>query len=226
MALHIVIILMASAAAGTTIPEPKEQILVDVQDRLDSLDQAGLYLLLERLGKSPDFDSYPIETIAPGELLAHPADYRGRVLSYPALVYRRSKQLNVSRKIASNQENLCYIVAKIPYCKDLAYPAVVILPQPPQTPVDQATIQGYFYMILRSKTQKPPGEQGPAVLDYLVFVAHHLLPAKGESKMQPPPVSRSLYWSGSSLAVLAMLWLWLRWKIRSRPARFQRMIEK
>lgn len=210
------VLLAGQESVGPASASSQGPILADVQDRLDTLDQAGLYVLLQRLLESPESTRSPVETVDPKELLATPAKYRGNILRYPSIVYRQVSELSVAKKIPSDCKNLFSVIAKVPYGNELAYPAVVILTERPEQPVDRATIEGYFYMILRSQTQKRPSDNGPAVLDYLVFVADRLLPAEDNLNENLPSGTTPLWWSGSGLAVLAVVWVWLRWKIRSQ----------
>ena len=62
--------------------DQEAELLFDVQDRIDTIDQAGLYVLLKRA----DLEAGPGESMAGKvdvmELLANPDDYRGKLLQF------------------------------------------------------------------------------------------------------------------------------------------------
>lgn len=207
------------AEINSSAHETNQLVLADVQDRLDTVDQAGLYVLLERTLQTKPSEREDAQRIDPGLLLAQPAKWRGALLSYPAQLNRRFLAINVSRNRPVGCEKTGYITAKITWENGLAYPAIILLTEPVEPVVDRGVVQGYFYMILRSKTQKPPDQAGPEVLDYLVFVTDRLVPWQTSPTGRRAEEGWPFWWNGLGLLLLALVWVWLKWKIRIRSNR-------
>jgi len=183
-------------------------MLSDVQDNTDTVDQAGLYVLLDRLDHLSDMAVN--KGVSPLEVLKNPCQYRGKVLSFKTLIHPEVSPLQLSRDgFASESNRYFYVTGQIPFGKNQRMPAIVILPFQPdlKDTVDPKVVRGYFYMVLRAPTRKGWNQTGPEVLDYLVFAADRLESWQGETDGTDGFGTRRR-WAGILAGLCAVVVLW------------------
>ena len=189
---------------------PASAPLLDVQDRIKTIDQAGLYVLLDRLC-SPDSQHLPALSPNPLDVYAQPNMFRGKLLRYDALLHPHLEPISLSRPVQHFQ--LYYVTAKIPFANNRQMPAIILLRDRPEPfPIDRATVTGYFYMVLRQATRKPPTQTGPDTVDLLVILAASLTPTGFETTYDNLDSFRSIRFSLLVLGGLLAVWLLLRRK--------------
>ena len=198
----------ASSLAQSLPPTPAA--LLDVQDRIETIDQAGLYVLLDRLS-SPDSHHSPALSPSPLDVYAEPNMFRGKLLSYNVIMHPRLEPVSLARPL--QHPRLYYVTAKIPFANNRQMPAIILLPDRPKPfPVDRATVTGYFYMVLSQATRKPPTQTGPDTLDFLVILAASLTPTGSDTTYNHLDSFRSIRFSLLGLGGLLAAWLLLRRK--------------
>lgn len=193
---------------------PPSTPLLDVQDRIATIDQAALYILLNRLYTS-DSQNSPALSPNPLDVYAAPNMFRGKFLRYNALLHPHLGSVLLSRPVQHRQ--LYYVIAKIPFANNRQMPAIILLPQRPEAlGVDRATVTGYFYMVLRQATQKPATNGGPDALDFLVILAARLTPAESTMPYDSLDHLLSMRFSLLGIAALLVVWLLVRRKLAGR----------
>lgn len=202
----------AGQSPANTLAVDDDIVLQDVQDHIDTIDQAGLYVLLSRLGASDTASQPPTFSPNPMDVYNFPNRFRGKVLQYDIILHPLLEPVHLSRNHQFN--SLLYATAKIPFDQNRQMPAIILLTAQPETfPVDRATVTGYFYMILRQATRKPPEDAGPATLDYLVLLATDLTPVVAK------PSTHIIYrWTTMRLSILGIVLLLAIWIILRRRA--------
>ncbi len=184
--------------------------LADTQDRIDTLDQAGLYELINKAKLKLPFSPFKC-IISPQHLLDCPENYRGFLLKFEVLLHNESEPLIVSRETEPPQE---YVAAKITGNHinskyHLHYPTIIILPENSTKLVDRMSLEGYFYMILRTQTQASKNDKGPKQLDYLVFVANRLTEIKDKENLSTNKETPKPYFLIGTI-ILVMIWIFQR----------------
>ena len=214
-------ILVACAFSAPALPDspaslPAQPVatapvaLLDVRDRIETIDQAGLYVLLDRLGW-PDYHDLPVLSPSPLDVYSDPKSFRGKVLRYNILLHSRLEPVSLARP--TKPPEIYYVTAKIPFANDRQMPAIILLRDRPEPfAVDRATVTGYFYMVLRQVTQKLPADAGPDILDFLVIVAVSLVPSGSEITCNSSDSFRSFRFSLLGLGGLLAVWLVLKRK--------------
>ncbi|MBN2210134.1 MAG: 3-dehydroquinate synthase [Sedimentisphaerales bacterium] len=189
--------------------------LGDVQDFTSSLDQAGLYALLH----APQVSHATIVSLDdPCQVLAQPDQYRGNLLQFKALINNSIVRLELSRPRLYDRQ-IYYAAGRIPFGENQAMPAIFIFPRLPlKTPINAVTLEGFFYMVLRTETQEVNPSNGPTTLDFLVFVVPN---PPDESALTETTTNRrgfpvSFWISVGGVIMLGLLWVILR-KV-TRPA--------
>jgi len=195
-------------------PVSVSSVLDDVQDRIHTIDQAGLYELLAQLRQHPHSPTAETAlTPDPLAVLRHPQQYRGRLLRMPMILHAEFSAVQL-RCTGPTVNAIYYVVGQIPFAGNRRMPAIVLLCQEPSRwPIEQTTVTGYFYMVLRAQTRSAVGSSAPAELDYLVLLASQLPQANRRADDFEQP-SRTA--AGISLAVTAVLfvvWMFLRRRV-------------
>jgi len=187
--------------------------LADVQDRIDTIDQLGLYVLLNCLEDHTIPKSQMIDNPSPQKLLQQPELYRGQLLQYEVIFGTELRKVKLARPKLYNQDVFC-LPAQIPCANNLLMPAIIVLPTAPaNSMVDRAVVRGYFYMILRAQPAENDAHPGPDILDYLVLVAQNLDPIRPAQSQQRQTSFGSLWFSLGSLLVLLTIWAYLRRRV-------------
>jgi hypothetical protein len=223
----------------------EQAVLADVQDMLDTIDQAGLYVLLDQIAKN-DTNRFQIaDYVMPDVLLHHPADYRGRRVKFTTFLDPKVYRVKPAK---SNKypDYIYYVAGQIPFSENQRMPAIFIFVDLPELPslgnhsadqagsahtgflhndgiygrlasgiIDEVEITSYFYMVLRTHTQQPDPAIGPTMLDFLVFITRSL-PAKIDCS--PVNISRWVWTSGWGLAgmILVFAIIWVILRYRIR----------
>ena len=205
-------------------------ILSDVQDRIDTVEQRGLYVLLESLKRGSQVhknQNTEANEIGPQALIDDPGKYRGMWFKYKVLLDKEVKSITPARPNLYDG-SLYYITAKIPFGDRLAMPAVILLLDKPVRIPMRAELNGIFYMILRAQTQQIAPLNHTGQLDYLVFVTGELIPSAAAAlKIDETDGYKSLWISGGALLVLALVWVVLRQKVgRQSIYRHKRFLGK
>ncbi len=212
-----------------------ELILQDVQDKIDTIDQAGLYVLLNSLG-DPDINNTNLPAPDPKLLLSSPKEYRGTSFNIRATIDTNSFAIKPGR---DGYDNICYVNAQIftnPSPSDqipddkCRYPVIIILKQPPSySGMITLDIPCLFYMILRADTMVYNSTNNTGTLDYLVFVTESLPEVSGSQINRSDNRSKiGRYSPFVATGSVVMLWLFLRFKTRifKRRASSQKDIKR
>ncbi len=151
----------------------------------------------------------------PGEVLAHPEQYRGKFMQFKALINNSIVRLELSRPRLYGIQSIYYAAGRIPFGKNQAMPAIFLFTRPPlDIPDNIVGLEGYFYMVMRTETQEINPAEGPKVLDFLVFVVP--APPDGAaapaSATGPKKLPLSFWFSVGGAAILGLLWVILRKK--------------
>jgi hypothetical protein len=131
MAIHpIIVILYAFSFLTSPSSLTDEAILLDVQDRVDSIDQAGLYVLLDRISKNDITHSKKGDYIEPDTILHHPADFRGHQVWFTFLLDPSIYRIKTARP---NQysDYLYYVVGQISFGEKERMPAIILFMDEP-----------------------------------------------------------------------------------------------
>ncbi|MBN1436099.1 MAG: hypothetical protein JW936_03410 [Sedimentisphaerales bacterium] len=191
--------------------------LFDVQDRIDTIVQAGLWSLLDTASTTRDNSQQPASptqpplSISPEAIVSDPQAYRGQRVSFTAVLHPTIEQIIVDRP-RLGEHTLYYVTAQIPFGQNQRMPAILLSPDPlPNITIDQQEVSGYFYMILRAPTQASPGSSDAKQLDFLVFVLQSMTPAAKDSDDTQDFgfADKQIWWAGS-LLILTATWIWLR----------------
>ena len=210
----------APHASTPSIPSLGCPSLDDVQDRLDTIDQTGLYTLLSRiLNEPPGIHDITPASPHPLALLNHPEQYRCQLVFLNLFLHPEVTRVRLGRTV-SPTDHIYYVPAQVPFEKNRRMPAILLLLESPENiPSAVTPVFAYFYMILRVPTRQSDPATGPTVLDYVVLVAQRLQTAQNVD-----PIDRSrhrdLSWlSGAILVILLAVWITLRrWAARRSPA--------
>ncbi len=132
MYFHAVSVLFYFMAAGAApYTEAEQAILQDVQDGVGSIEQAGWYVLLERIGKTHlsnyDKDIY----VDPDLLLRQPSAYRGQRVKYTFLLDPAVYRIKPARTNYYS-DYLYYVVGQIPFGEKRRMPAIVVFRDEPE----------------------------------------------------------------------------------------------
>ena len=195
--------------------------LSDIQDRIDTIDQAGLHALLSRILNAPtETHSITRNSPHPLALLNRPEQYRGEPLCLSLFLHSHATTVHLGRT-GTPVQHIFYVPAHIPFEKNRRMPAILLLLEPPvEIPSTLTHLEAFFYMILRVPTRQTDPTAGPTVLDYVVLVAQRLeASATTEPALQPDRHTFS-WLSGAILVTLLAAWIALRrWTAHKAPTR-------
>ncbi|MCF7957688.1 MAG: hypothetical protein K9M57_04490 [Phycisphaerae bacterium] len=191
----------------------EEQLLIDdIQDRIETIDQAGLYVLLDHIKKNQAEKLGVLPPLSPIDILGNPDAYRGTISHFNVFVDPEIKTAPLGRP---HREPIHYINAQIKTSDKLRIPAIILLPEHvSQSIVDPMAVTGYFYMILRAETEMPDPQTGRKYLDYIVLAATELKP-----QIVTPSINRhnkKLAIMSLALIVTVSLWIALRFRIKNK----------
>ncbi len=188
----------------------QEEILIaDIQDRIDTIDQAGLYVLLDHADKDISNSSAIILDISPYDLRDNPAEYRGGVTHFNIFVDPIIKIAPLGR---SSRSEIKYVNAQIKTSDKKRIPAIILLPRGViQSIVDKMAVTGYFCMILRAETEEPDPKTGRKQLDYIVLAATELVPQDNSQSTKP---RNKIAIATLTMLITVSIWIVLRFRIR------------
>ncbi|MCP4717420.1 MAG: 3-dehydroquinate synthase [Deltaproteobacteria bacterium] len=155
----------------------QKMVVNDVQDRIDTVDQAGLYAILDYVSDKPIIDMGDSKLVEPSDLLKEPWAYRGKLLTTRAFIDPVIHNISLKRK---TQKEIVLLNAQIPAGtapdgSNLRIPTILLFNDLKNNSiVDRMQITGYFYMILRTKTKLPDPITQRKFLDYLVIIGQNL----------------------------------------------------